>query len=69
MAFLTDVFARSEPMTFSSLVRGFREMRRRSAVRREIIDELSALNDRELADLNISRFDVRAIADEAARRA
>ncbi len=69
MAFLADVFAPLEPIRFSTLARSFRDYRRRNAVRRRILNELSALSDRELNDLNISRFDFRQIADEAARRA
>ena len=69
MAFLADAFAPLEPTRFATLARSFKDYRRRAAVRRRIFNELSALSDRELCDLNISRFDCRQIADEAARRA
>lgn len=68
MAFLTDVFTIREPVTFSSLAQSFAEFRRRSALRRRTIEELSALSDRELADLDISRYNIREIADETVRR-
>ncbi len=36
---------------------------------REAVRELSRLSDRELADLGIARFDIRAVAEFASREA
>lgn len=70
MAFLNDVFSgRREPVTLSGLTRAVSEFLRRDLVRRQTYAELSVLSDRELADLNISRYDIRRIAAEAARNA
>ena len=68
MAFLNDVFsARREPVTVSALAQAIINFLRREKVRRQTFAELSVLSDRELSDLNISRFDIRRIAAEAAR--
>jgi len=45
------------------------EFKRRNEIRNRTYRELVALSDRDLADLGISRFDIRAIADDAARAA
>jgi uncharacterized protein YjiS (DUF1127 family) len=50
---------------FATLVRFFREWRRYS----QSLSELSRLGDRELADIGISRSDIRRVAWEASHRA
>lgn len=50
----------------STLRMGLTESWSRYDKYRRTYDELDALNDRELADINISRCDIRAIAAEAA---
>lgn len=70
MAFLNEVFSgRRETVTVSGLTEAISGFIRREKVRRRTLAELSALSDRELTDLNISRYDIRRIAAEVARDA
>lgn len=70
MAFLNEVFSgRRETVTVSGLAETISGFIRRERVRRQTLAELSALSDRELTDLNISRYDIRRIASEVARDA
>ena len=50
-------------------IQSWNAFKRRREIRDRTYRELSALNDRDLADLGISRYDIGAIADEAARAA
>ncbi len=52
---------------FGALLRDLRAAYEESKLVRRTERELSALSDRDLADLGISRFDIRRIARESAR--
>jgi uncharacterized protein YjiS (DUF1127 family) len=54
---------------FADFVQRTREARKARAVYTRTIEELSALSDRDLADLGIARISIQDIAREAARRA
>ena len=70
MAFLTDVFVSGrESFNLAGVRRRWNDYMRRRDARRTTIRELSGLTDRELADLGISRFQIKEVAAEAARRA
>lgn len=51
---------------FADLLANVRESRKRRAVYARTVAELSALSARELADIGISRRDIRAVARQAA---
>lgn len=52
--------------SLNGLFARFGETRRRYSVYRQTVAELNALNDRDLADLGISRSSITSIATEAA---
>jgi uncharacterized protein YjiS (DUF1127 family) len=52
----------------TAFVERARQAQRARAIYRETHDELSALSDRDLADLGIARISIRDVALEAARR-
>jgi uncharacterized protein YjiS (DUF1127 family) len=51
----------------AAFVERARQARRTREIYRETYDELSALSDRDLADLGIARISIRDVALEAAR--
>jgi uncharacterized protein YjiS (DUF1127 family) len=71
MAFITGNAAPSFGFAqrFSGLVDRIREARKAREVYLQTYQELSALTDRDLADLGISRASIASIAREAARMA
>ena len=52
----------------AAFVERARQARRARVIYRETYEELSALSDRDLADLGIARISIRDVALEAARR-
>ncbi|QDY69959.1 DUF1127 domain-containing protein [Qingshengfaniella alkalisoli] len=70
MAYANDI--RVQENGFLGAIRGFfarvAEVRERQARYFVTLHELEQLSDRELADLGISRFDIRNIAKEAAAK-
>ena len=52
----------------AAFVERARQAQRARAIYHETYDELSALSDRDLADLGIARISIRDVALEAARR-
>ena len=52
----------------TAFVERARQARRARVIYRETYEELSALSDRDLADLGIARISIRDVALEAARR-
>lgn len=69
MAFVDDL-RRSEAQLVSSLRDGFTRARQAYLANqkfRQTFAELNALSDRDLADLNIARADIRRLAHEVAR--
>lgn len=68
MAFLTDTGFANSPMTarLATLRQNFAEARAKRKVYRETLGELSALNDRDLTDLGISRSMIKSIALDSA---
>lgn len=54
---------------FADFVQRVRAARKARAVYLQTLEELSALTDRDLADLGIARISIEDIAREAARRA
>jgi uncharacterized protein YjiS (DUF1127 family) len=54
---------------FADFLERAREARKARAVYTRTVEELSALSDRDLADLGIARISIEDIAREAARRA
>lgn len=71
MAFITGNAAPSQGLAqrFSGLVERIREARKAREVYRQTFSELSALSDRDLADLGLSRASIPTVAREAARMA
>jgi uncharacterized protein YjiS (DUF1127 family) len=69
MAFITGTAAPSTGLV--EKLAAFRawlgESRRTRAIYRQTIDELSALSDRELADLGLHRSQIRTVAQQAAK--
>ncbi len=57
------------PGFFTRLRAEIRDFAQRRAIYRRTYDELSMLNDRELADLGLSRYDIPMIARRAADEA
>lgn len=53
---------------FSALLKVAQEMIERRRVYARTVDELSALSDRDLADLGLSRSNISSVAREAAYR-
>ena len=53
----------------SGLVERIRQARKAREIYRQTYDELSALTDRDLADLGIARASIASVAREAARMA
>jgi uncharacterized protein YjiS (DUF1127 family) len=54
---------------FGDFVQRVREARKARAVYNQTFEQLSALSDRDLADLGIARISIGDVAREAARRA
>jgi uncharacterized protein YjiS (DUF1127 family) len=54
---------------FADFIQRARAARKSRAVYLQTVEELSALTDRDLADLGIARISIEDIAREAARRA
>jgi uncharacterized protein YjiS (DUF1127 family) len=54
---------------FADFVQRVRAARKARAVYLQTLEELSALTDRDLADLGIARISIEDVAREAARRA
>jgi uncharacterized protein YjiS (DUF1127 family) len=54
---------------YSEFVQRFRQSRKAKAIYRQTFEELSALSDRDLADLGIARASIPSVAREAARLA
>jgi uncharacterized protein YjiS (DUF1127 family) len=54
---------------FADFVQSVRAARKARAVYLQTLEELSALTDRDLADLGIARISIEDVAREAARRA
>jgi uncharacterized protein YjiS (DUF1127 family) len=71
MAFITGTAAPSLGLgqRFQDFVQRLRQAAKARAVYSETFEELSALSDRDLADLGISRLSIGDVAREAARRA
>ena len=69
MAYITGTAAPSFGLAekFVALRARMRESRRTRAIYRQTFEELSALTDRDLADLGISRLGIADVAREAAR--
>lgn len=70
MAFTADI-RRYEDSIAHRIQRGIdrlKDLQARRAVYRQTFDELTALSDRDLGDLGISRFDIGTIARDAADR-
>ena len=69
MAFITGNFAPSRGfgLGLSGLVERYLQGRKAREVYRQTYDELSALSDRDLADLGIARASIPAVAREAAQ--
>jgi uncharacterized protein YjiS (DUF1127 family) len=69
MAFISISARPAISERIQSLFDGFREARARRAVYSRTVRELSLLNDRDLADLGISRLSIRDIAYKHAYKA
>ena len=71
MAFITGTAAPSLGLGqhFQDFVQRLRQAAKARAVYNQTFEELSALSDRDLADLGISRLSIGDVAREAARRA
>jgi uncharacterized protein YjiS (DUF1127 family) len=69
MAYITGTAAPSFGLAekVAALRARMREARRTRAIYRQTIDELSALSDRELADLGLHRSQIRTVAQQAAK--
>ncbi len=61
----TQVKTDARPLSFMGFVTNFSESVESYRLYRQTVKELSNLSDRELADLNISRWDIERIAREA----
>jgi len=68
MAYATNTVAPSFSFAerFEALRAAFTENRRKARIYRATLDELNVLTDRELADIGVSRSEIRSIAANAA---
>ncbi len=68
MAFATDIHSTARAKAHSGLFADLKDRVARYRLYRKTVNELSALNGRELADLAICRAQIRALAYEIAYR-
>jgi len=66
MAQITETFAPALSDRVAAALRQFRVARERRALYRRTVAELSALSNRDLADLGIGRSEIHGLAHEAA---
>ena len=69
MAFVSTTSRPVSNTFFADLKAGLAQRLAQYRAYRATVEELSQLSDRELTDLGITRFDIRAIAHEASLRA
>ncbi len=68
MSMINTAPAAASGVSLSTLRSAFADWRKRRAIFVRTYDELNALSNRELADLNISRADIRYLALQAAQQ-
>lgn len=69
MAYLSTTSRPASSSVFADLKAAFTERLAQYRAYRATVNELSALDDRELNDLGVARYDISAIARQAAYRA
>jgi uncharacterized protein YjiS (DUF1127 family) len=63
---MTDFALSTAPRSGRGLIATLRTALARSRVFKQTLNELAALSDRDLSDIGISRYDIRALAREKA---